>query len=90
MNVKTLSLVLLGIMFVTFSALGIAARGPKGTQKTIDAFWIAIIAFNIVLAFCLYLSISPLLAVAPLLPAFIFARLFMLTRKAPGKTDKDS
>ena len=89
MNVKTLSLVLLGIMFVTFTVLGMAARGPKSTQKTIDAFWIAIIAFNIVLALCLYLFISPLLAVAPLLPAFIFARLFILTRKTPEKKGND-
>lgn len=89
MNIKLLSIVLLVVLFIAFSALGFVAMKPKSSQKNIDAFWIAIIAFHVLLAAFLYFFVSRVVAIAPIIPAFIFAKLFKATRKPKNSASDD-
>ena len=89
MDVKTICLILLAVMFVVFSALGVIAMKPQSSQRTIDAFWVSIIVFHVMLAVCLYMFISPILSVAPILPAAIFFKLFTATRNSKDTVPKD-
>lgn len=72
------------VLLITFSVLGFAATKPGATQKNIDAFWICMLIFLLLLALYIFFFFSRLLAVAPLFPFILFLRLFLLTRKKNG------
>ncbi len=78
---KIIGMGILLLMLIVFSVFGFRAMKPGSTQKEIDAFWISIILFLIVLAIYIGLFFSPILAIAPLFPIYIFAKLFLATRK---------
>ncbi len=84
-SAKIVGLCVLFLMLIVFSMLGFRAMKPSSTQKEIDAFWISIILFLIVLAAYIGLFFSPILAIAPLFPIYIFTKLFLTTRKQQKK-----
>ncbi len=84
-SAKILGMGVLFVMLIVFSVLGFRAMKPSSTQKDIDAFWVSIILFLIVLAVYIGLFFSPILAIAPLFPIYIFTKLFLATRKQQKK-----
>ncbi len=84
-SAKIIGMGILFILLIIFSVLGFRAMKPGSTQKDIDAFWISIILFLVVLAVYIGLFFSPILAIAPLFPIYIFTKLFLATRKQQKK-----
>ena len=79
------AMIVLFVMLIVFSILGFTAMKPQSTQKNIDAFWISVIAFLLLLAAYIFFFVSPLLSIAPLFPVYIFTKLFLATRKPSKK-----
>lgn len=53
---KSYAMIVLFVMLIVFSILGFTAMKPQSTQKNIDAFWISVIAFLLLLAAYIFFS----------------------------------
>ena len=78
---KLCGMAVLLAMLLVFSILGFIAMKPQSTQKNIDAFWVSIIVFLLLLTAYIFFFASPLLSIAPLFPVCIFMKLFLETRR---------
>ena len=83
---KSYAMIVLFVMLIVFSILGFTAMKPQSTQKNIDAFWISVIAFLLLLAAYIFFFVSPLLSIAPLFPVYIFTKCSW-RRESPPRND---
>lgn len=84
MNLTVLSWAVPGALLVLLTVCGFLTMRPESGDRVRRLFWTAMVGFFITLIWPMYRT-APAMCWVPLIPAFMFARVFILLERALKK-----